>query len=145
MEIKWQYSEECTCHLQNSYAWLPRKCDYRTDRWTADNGQSDHYVQLCFAGDIINNYRAWPFIELWEFFIDHLQRIWHANTAQGTLTPPVTWSRLIWDLHASTTHSVIHITLSVVRVHPPGYFWQGVYRYSVVTFCKTRTIHTKEW
>ena len=34
-------------------------------------------------------------------------------TAQGTLTPPVTWSRLIWDLHASTTHSVIHVTLWV--------------------------------
>ena len=32
------------------YAWLPRKCDYRTDRWT-DAGQSDPYVPLCFAGD----------------------------------------------------------------------------------------------
>ena len=74
------------------------------------------------------NCRAWPFIELWEFSIEHLQRIRHANTAQGisTLTPPVTWSRLICDLHASTTHSVIHITLWVVLVHPPGNFWQGV-------------------
>ena len=31
---------------KHSYAWLPRKCDYR-----ADTGQSDPYVPLCFAGD----------------------------------------------------------------------------------------------
>ena len=38
---------------KHSYAWLPRKCDYRTDRQT-DAGQSDPYVPLCFAGDTIN-------------------------------------------------------------------------------------------
>ena len=35
---------------KHSYAWLPRKCDYRTDAQT-DAGQSDPYVPLCFAGD----------------------------------------------------------------------------------------------
>ena len=39
---------------KHSYAWLPRKCDYQTDRYMdrqTDAGQSDHYVPLCFAGD----------------------------------------------------------------------------------------------
>ena len=39
---------------KHSYAWLPRKCDYRTDGRTdrqTDTGQSDPYVPLCFAGD----------------------------------------------------------------------------------------------
>ena len=39
---------------KHSYAWLPRKCDYRTDTRTdrqTDAGQSDPYVPLCFAGD----------------------------------------------------------------------------------------------
>ena len=35
---------------KHSYAWLPKKCDYRTDGRT-DAGQSDPYVPLCFAGD----------------------------------------------------------------------------------------------
>ena len=35
---------------KHSYVWLPRKCDYRTDRQT-DARQSDPYVPLCFAGD----------------------------------------------------------------------------------------------
>ena len=42
---------------KHSYAWLPRKCDYRTkhrDRQT-DTGQSDPYVPLSFAGDTIIN------------------------------------------------------------------------------------------
>ena len=42
---------------KHSYAWLPRKCDYRTDGRTdrqTDAGQSDPYVPLCFAGDTIN-------------------------------------------------------------------------------------------
>ena len=39
---------------KHSYAWLSRKCDYRTDRHThaqTEAGQSDPYVPLCFAGD----------------------------------------------------------------------------------------------
>ena len=41
----------CMCRLQNiAMRDLPRKCDYRTD---TDAGQSDPYVPLCFAGDII--------------------------------------------------------------------------------------------
>ena len=43
---------------KHSYAWLSRKCDYRTDRHThtqTDAGQSDPYVPLCFAGDTIND------------------------------------------------------------------------------------------
>ena len=32
---------------KQSYVWLPRKCDYRTDRRT----ESDPYVPLCIAGD----------------------------------------------------------------------------------------------
>ena len=35
---------------KHCYAWLPRKCDYRTDGRT-DAGQSDPYVPLCFEGD----------------------------------------------------------------------------------------------
>ena len=43
---------------KQSYAWLPNKCDYQTDRqtdthtdiWT-DAGQSDPYVPLCFTGN----------------------------------------------------------------------------------------------
>ena len=49
------------------YAWLPRKCDCRTDRWTdgqTEAGQSDPYVPLCFAGDTKNAWvkdsYAWP-------------------------------------------------------------------------------------
>ena len=39
---------------KHSYAWLPRKCDYRTDSHTqTDARQSDPYVPLCFAGDTI--------------------------------------------------------------------------------------------
>ena len=39
---------------KHSYAWLPRKCDYLTDRRTdrkTEAGQSDPYVPLCYAGD----------------------------------------------------------------------------------------------
>ena len=43
---------------KHSYAWLPRKCDYRTDRQTdgqthgqTDVGQSYPYVSLCFTDD----------------------------------------------------------------------------------------------
>ena len=43
---------------KHSYAWLPRKCDYRTDTHThtqtdrqTDARQSDPFVPLCFAGD----------------------------------------------------------------------------------------------
>ena len=38
---------------KHSYAWLPRKCDYWTDRQTdaqTEARQSDPYVSLCFAG-----------------------------------------------------------------------------------------------
>ena len=45
---------------KNSYAWLPRKCDYRSERQTdgrtdgqTDTWESDPYVPLCFAGDTI--------------------------------------------------------------------------------------------
>ena len=40
-----------------SYAWLPRKCDYRTDKHTdgqTDTAQSDPYVPLWFQGDTKN-------------------------------------------------------------------------------------------
>ena len=40
--------------VKHSYAWLPRKCDYRTDRHTVgqtDAGQSDPYMELCFTCD----------------------------------------------------------------------------------------------
>ena len=44
--------------VKHTYAWLPRKCDYRTDRRTdrqtdgqTDAIQSDPNVPLCFAGD----------------------------------------------------------------------------------------------
>ena len=50
---------------KHSYAWLPRKCDYRTDGQT-DAGQSDPYVPLCFAGDTIKQYLGyhWPYTEI---------------------------------------------------------------------------------
>ena len=61
---------------KHSYAWLSRKCDYRTDRRThtqTDAGQSDPYVPLCFAGDtkigvsiitfIINENKTWLSVE----------------------------------------------------------------------------------
>ena len=36
---------------KHSYVWLPRKCDYPTDRQTPDKViQSDPYVPLCFTG-----------------------------------------------------------------------------------------------
>ena len=40
----------------HSFAWLSRKCDYRTYRQTdtqTDAGQNDLYVLLCFPGDTI--------------------------------------------------------------------------------------------
>ena len=44
---------------KHSYAPLPKKCDYRTDRHTHrrtdSTGQSDPYVPLCFAGDTKSN------------------------------------------------------------------------------------------
>ena len=71
-KISTQYVKACRIKVRNivaafqgmhvspakhSYAWLPRKCDYQesvttgqTDGQT-DAGQSDPYVQLCFAGD----------------------------------------------------------------------------------------------
>ena len=42
---------------KHSYAWLPRKRDYRTDTHTdgqTDARESDPYVPLCFAGDTKN-------------------------------------------------------------------------------------------
>ena len=39
---------------KHSYAWLPRKCDNRTDTRTdeqIDAGQSDPYLPLCFTSD----------------------------------------------------------------------------------------------
>ena len=57
---------------KHSYAWLPRKHDYRTVSHTdgqTDAGQSDPYVQLCFAGDTIIfvhtilNYRSYSGLE----------------------------------------------------------------------------------
>ena len=45
---------------KHSYAWLPRKCDYRTDTQT-DARQNDPYVPLCFTGDTKIN-RDYPFI-----------------------------------------------------------------------------------
>ena len=41
---------------KHSYARLPRKCDYRTQRQMqgqTDDGQSDPYVPLCFKGDTV--------------------------------------------------------------------------------------------
>ena len=39
------------CRLRNiALESVTEKCDRRTDRQT-DNGQSDPYVSLCFAGD----------------------------------------------------------------------------------------------
>ena len=66
-----------------SYAWLPRKCDYRTDGHTdtktdrqTDAGQSDPYVPLCFAGDTINGHRA---ISIVQPFIPIDKRSFKAN------------------------------------------------------------------
>ena len=74
-----------------------------------------------------------------------------------SLEHPKILSRLyLQNLRSSTFCHLIHvqillkscnkkrITLWVLLVHPPGNFWQGVCRYYLVTFCKTRTIHTKE-
>ena len=38
--------------VKHSYSWLPRKCNFWTDKQT-DAGQSDSYVPLFFAGDTI--------------------------------------------------------------------------------------------
>ena len=50
---------------KHSYAWLSRKCDYRTDRHThtqTDAGQSDPYVPLCFVISIYvhGDLDLWP-------------------------------------------------------------------------------------
>ena len=52
---------------KHSYAWLPRKFDFRKDRHTdgqTGTGQSDPYVPLCFAGDkkSVGLKFQWPFI-----------------------------------------------------------------------------------
>ena len=49
---KWQHSEECmiVSPAKNSYAWLPRKCDYRTDRQTntrTDKQKPDKVIPMC--------------------------------------------------------------------------------------------------
>ena len=65
MQVGWNYIQNIVAAFQgmhvspakHSYAWLSRKCDYRTDRHThtqTDAGQSDPYVPLCFAGDTTN-------------------------------------------------------------------------------------------
>ena len=44
---------------EQSYAWLPGKCDYRTDRrinGQTEAGESDPYVPLCFTG---NTKKSW--------------------------------------------------------------------------------------
>ena len=51
---------------KHSYAWLPRKCDYRTDTLMdgqTDAGQSDPYVPLCFGGDT-KNQNSSPYLSL---------------------------------------------------------------------------------
>ena len=51
----WQHSEECMCRLRNiALESVPEKFDRRTDRQMdgqTDDGQSDLYVPLCFAGN----------------------------------------------------------------------------------------------
>ena len=56
---------------KHSYAWLPRKRDFRTDTQTdgqTDAGQSDPYVPLCFAGDTIKKKKS-------SLIISHVQII----------------------------------------------------------------------
>ena len=60
---------------KHSYARLPRKCDYRTDRQT-DVGQRDPY-ELCFAGDTkipMCCYAQQATQKLWEHQFDNFWR-----------------------------------------------------------------------
>ena len=106
---------------KHSYAWLSRKCDYRTDRHThtqTDAGQSDPYVPLCFAGDTKSISKS--FLNYWHRVTDianflihytihigwacfgtlrHLYQIfnffvWLRVTGEGSVPEIRTWSRV---------------------------------------------------
>ena len=63
IQKQWQHSMECMCRLRNiALESVTEKCDRQTDRQTdgrtdgqtdgrTNDGQSDPYVSLCFAGD----------------------------------------------------------------------------------------------
>ena len=95
-----------------SYAWLPRKCDYQTDRHT--DGQRTKWS--LYAAMLRSRHNKWTTeLDVLLNYENVSLNICNeyglpTRTAQGTLTPPVTRSRLIWDLHASTTHSVTEYT-----------------------------------
>ena len=81
---------------KHSYAWLPRKCDYRTDARTdgrtdgqTDARQSDTYVPLCFAGDTKRHFK----VQLW------LQAQRHNKQVRAN------WFLPIWNIYASGSNN----------------------------------------
>ena len=74
---------------KHSYAWLPRKCDWQTERRTnrmdgqTDTEQSDPYVPLCFAGDTksMSNFKAKSLG----------QKLWYVLKGMKTLLRLVVW------------------------------------------------------
>ena len=72
---------------KQSYAWLPRKSDYWTDRKTdgqTDAGQSDPYVPLCFAGDTTSRSESYSHLMIYMIYM-----IWRWGV-KGIPTHPFT-------------------------------------------------------
>ena len=92
------------------YAWLPRKCGYRTDRQTRMDGwmdkqtdarHSDPYVPVCFVGDTKMSY--WPLLMVFRCFLYQLVCVWRwtvVRTSQGvprsTSSSQLDWENEIW-------------------------------------------------
>ena len=66
--------------------------------WSQQDGPSAHQLQILERSLLYDNPRPtdqtlyWtrPFTDFWVVSIEHLRRVWHAD---GTFTPPETWSR----------------------------------------------------
>ena len=103
-------------------AWLPRKCDYRTDTLT-DAGQSDPCVPLCFAGDTNNRHKLNQMIlNLYRVLSYHfLISQWCLNDAVHTqICNVIIWwrhatgnRRKIWLIFFSEKRTIINIYASL--------------------------------
>ena len=90
---------------QHSYVWLPRKCDYRTDRQT-DAGQNDPYVPQCFAGDTktcITSYHCIPLPRSIKYLnVNFSVLLW--NKDKDRLKPIIFWITAI-NMYSSAPYT----------------------------------------
>ena len=101
---------------KHSYVWLPRKCDRWTDRQMdgqTDDGQSDPYVPLCFAGDIKMNTVKNRHDEKPPFIFLKIVIIWHNKNI--TNPPEVNFDENSWSQNILIYD--ITVTLHFLHIH----------------------------